>query len=94
MNQQELRQTLDRLRAELAAQPNLDEASLSALRAFVTDLEQISLQHEKKVEATEPREPSSLGDQLRDAISEFEARHPTLTGALSGFIDRLVDMGI
>jgi hypothetical protein len=94
MTQQELLDQLTRLRAELAAQPDLDDGSRTALRSFVSDLERIAERQPAAAVQQSTPASSSIGDQWRDALADFEGRHPTLSGALSGFIDRLVDMGI
>lgn len=94
MNQQELLQTIQRLRADLAGTPDLEDSTRQALRVLIADLEGIAARHETIAQPPAPPEDHSVGQQLRDAISDFEARHPTLTGTLSGFVDRLVDMGI
>ena len=96
MTTEQLSQSLSKLHAELSNNPELDQATLQALKGL---LEEIQLVIDRAVGdaplADQTRESAlPLGQKLQSAIGEFEARHPRLTLTLSQIADGLNAMGI
>jgi hypothetical protein len=92
MNRDELLHTLETLHQDLSSRTELDDTTRSALAVVKGDLERLITKAGPSPEADESEEP--IGERIRAALAEMEIRHPTLTGALSKFADRLSDMGI
>ena len=96
MTAEELSQSLRTLHEELSGNPELDENTIRSLRSLLGEI-QIAID---RVTSDEPpadqMQESTLpvGQRLRSAISEFEARHPRLTLSLSQIADRLAAIGI
>jgi len=96
MNRDELLQTLNTLHEDLSQRTEVDAATRSALETVLADLQRIVSPPETRVagEVVAPPSDESVAEKLRAALAELEIRHPTLTGTLSKFADRLSDMGI
>ena len=92
MNRDELLRTLETLHEDLSSRTDFDDATRSALAVVKGDLERLIRSPEPAPAADPSEEP--IGERIRAALAELEIRHPTLTGALSKFADRLSDMGI
>ena len=92
MNRDELLRTLETLHEDLASRTEFDDTTTAALAVVRGDLERIVAAPQAAPSADQPEEP--IGERIRAALAELEIRHPTLTGALSKFADRLSDMGI
>ncbi len=92
MNRDELLRTLESLHEDLSNRTELDDATRSSLAVVKGDLERLIRSPESPPAADPAEEP--IGERIRAALAELEIRHPTLTGALSKFADRLSDMGI
>lgn len=96
MTAEELSQTLRKLHDELSSNPELDENALESLRTLLGEI-QVAI---ARAEGDEPQVVHNhptlipMGERLRLAIDEFEARHPRLTLSLSQIADRLTAMGI
>jgi hypothetical protein len=92
MNRDELLRTLETLHEDLSQRTEVDDATRTALETLLADLQRIV---SPAAPAAAPvSSDDSLGERLRAALAELELRHPTLTGTLSKFADRLSDMGI
>jgi len=83
----DLRQSLTRLRSELAAHPKLDEESRGSIRQVLGEIER-SLSENQSAAA---RPPSS---RLEALAVRFEAGHPTLSASLREFIELLGSAGL
>ena len=93
MNRDELLRTLETLHEDLSQRTQVDDTTRSALETLLADLQRIVTPAAPANSAPAPSD-DSLGERLRAALAELEIRHPTLTGTLSKFADRLSDMGI
>ena len=88
MEREALRQTLNRLHAELEGAGPID----ASLRA---DLERALEEIRALVERTPPAEPEHpLRERLEELALRFEQSHPLLTEALGGVVRALGAMGI
>jgi hypothetical protein len=83
-------EALKTLRAELADASDLDEASRASLAQVTDDIE-------RQVKAGKPLEGEAgetLSGRLQDVLLEFEAEHPTITGAVNQVAAALANLGI
>jgi hypothetical protein len=94
MANEELAQSLDRLKQQLSHGPQLDEATLHSLRVLLDDIQRVCANPEPAAPDEVEVEERSLNQRLQDVIEDFELRHPQLTSTLSQIADRLSDMGI
>ena len=90
MAQQDLREQLVQLANEID-QLTIDDQRKVQLQALIERVEQ-------QLETDDAEEPRDLRDQLRDqleeAVSQFEAEHPTLTGVMRRVLMTLSSMGV
>jgi hypothetical protein len=84
MNEQHLREQLQRLSAELETLPSNDEKR-QTITALVADIE---------LQLNEGIADDSLVDQVEAAISSFEAEHPHVAGILNSILVSLGNMGV
>jgi hypothetical protein len=91
-DRQRLRQSLEDLRLQLATADLPDQATRLRLEQTIVEIESAL----GPGQALVPVRPvnSSLVRRLSDATDEFEASHPTLSGAIGSVIDALSRMGI
>ena len=90
MDKSRVLEALKTLRAELADAEDLDESSRAELERVTDDIE-------KQVKRDEPlpgAEKESLTGRLQEALREFEAEHPTITGAVNQVASALANLGI
>ena len=90
MDKQRVIEALHTLRAELADAEQMDASSRAALAQVTADIQQ-------KLEADEPLEMEEgdlLSGRLQDAVQEFGAEHPQLSGALNQVAAALANLGI
>lgn len=90
MDKNRVLEALKTLRAELADAPDLDEASRASLAQVTDDIE-------RQVNAGKPLEGEAgenLSGRLQDVLLEFEAEHPTITGAVNQVAAALANLGI
>ncbi|HED65351.1 MAG TPA: DUF4404 family protein [Planctomycetes bacterium] len=87
MPENQLRETVAKLREELDADQGLSEERAARLRAIVADIEGL-------LEKREASENDSLPVRLAEAASDFETSHPRLTSVLGQIADALSRMGI
>jgi hypothetical protein len=83
-------EALKTLRAELADAEDLDEASRAALVRATDDIER----HVVGGQPMPRAEKESLTGKLQEALREFEAEHPTITGAVNQVASALANLGI
>ena len=83
----ELREHLAKLRAELHEGPALDEETRRQLAALAHEIEEV-------VERSGDAQGSGLGDRLRAATERFEESHPSLTAVVGRIADMLSGVGI
>lgn len=98
MNQDELREMLQELHAELAQADQIDAKSLELLNKLTADVDRIVL-GEKPDAGGDPATSAddselSYSDQLRSMVSTFETRHPVVSGLLERLSDGLANLGI
>lgn len=89
MNDQNLRELLERLHNELATIEVTDDAGRERLRRLEADIRDLL---ERSEELTEKDEP--MLERLQDAIDHFEETHPQLTLMLSQAMTILSNAGI
>lgn len=86
---QVLHQSLERLRAELAASASLSPAERVRLEGL---LREALARAEGEDGADE--EPQSLADRLQEATEHFQESHPNLTQAIGAVAEALSHLGI
>lgn len=98
MSSEELTRTLDKLQADLASNPQLDEHALQSLKLVLEDIqsaiERAAMANEEAQQAAVESAPDSMTGRLQELIEDFEAKHPKLTMTLSQIADQLSEMGI
>lgn len=97
MNRQELNALLEKLHAELAASPQVDDALKQSLQALDQDIQRVLSQAPAEAAATASAEPGDEPDinALAQALeAKLEAGHPYLVNTLRELMDRLGKMGI
>ena len=98
MSSEELTRTLDKLQADLASNPQLDENALQSLKLVLEDIqsaiERAAMANEEAQQAAVESAPDSMTGRLQELIEDFEAKHPKLTMTLSQIADQLSEMGI
>lgn len=98
MNQDELRETLRQLHAELAQAGQIDTQSLELLNQLTADVDRIVLGKQPNSVGDQPIPAEgrelSYSDQLRSMVSTFETRHPVVSGLLERLSDGLANLGI
>ena len=88
MPREELKRSLDRLRAEIGKLGEDDEAIRRRMQRLVAGLE-------RQLERTDDEEEDEqLLDTVRDYIEQFEVEHPRLTGTLNRVMVALSNLGI
>lgn len=98
MNQDELREMLQELHAELAQADQIDAKSLELLNKLTADVDRIVLgeKPDSVGDSATGADASELSysDQLRSMVSTFETRHPVVSGLLERLSDGLANLGI
>ena len=90
MDKQRVLAALETLRAELADAEGLDEASRAQLERVTDDVErQLASGATARDDDSEP-----LSGRLQDAVQEFGAEHPQITGAVNQVAAALANLGI
>jgi hypothetical protein len=90
MDKNRVLEALRTLRAELADAEDLSESSRRSLAQVTDDIE-------RQVQAGKPMQGEggeSLSGRLQEALREFEAEHPTITGAVNQVAAALANLGI
>ena len=83
-----LRADLERLREEIARAEAGDRESLARLEALAAQVQR-ELDEENAV-----GDPAALDDELEEAITGFEVRHPNLTAIVNNMLVALGSMGV
>lgn len=83
-----LRADLARLREEIARADRGDAAELERLEQLAADVQR-ELDEENAV-----GDPAALVEELEEALSGFEARHPNLTAIVNSMLVALGNMGV
>jgi hypothetical protein len=89
MDRQRVLDALDVLRGELARAQQLEPAARAELERMTSDIQRLV---EKQPTEHEPNGGEASG--LQDALLEFEAEHPQLTGAINQVAAALANLGI
>jgi hypothetical protein len=88
MDAQQLRSQLKQLHAELSTTPAVDAETRALLHSLIQDAQQI-LERQREPSAGQP----VVSTRFKDAVEQFEARHPQLTWTLAQISDTLSRMG-
>ena len=92
MTREELSSTLASLHEKLNDTTDVDEETRALLLSVTADIERLLAKNGDSTESEESGE--SYSQQIKDMISEFEARHPLIGGLLERLSDGLANMGI
>lgn len=84
MNEQHLREQLERLAIELESLPSTD-AKRATINALIADIE---------LQLNEGVADDSLVDQVEAAVSSFEIEHPRIAAILSSIVTTLGNIGV
>ncbi len=84
MEKAQLRETLERLHAELNRTESVDETSRLLLRKLQLDIEEL----------LESRSGPSVRKRLQDGVHHFEASHPALARTIADVLDSLALVGL
>ena len=90
MNEQELRNLLEKLRDEIENTKSVDERGRGLLRELDEDIHELLERSESEQEELR----SSMIKKLQDAIEQLEVNHPALTSILSQLSAILSTAGI
>jgi hypothetical protein len=93
-DQQQLRDTLARLHAELEQTDALDDNTRNTLQHLMRDIQALLEREGQETAEESAGRYNSLTGRLRAAVAEFEASHPNLTASMERAIDALVQMGV
>lgn len=97
MNRQELNALLEKLHAELAASPQVDDALKQSLQTLDQDIQRVLSQASTEAATTASAASDNEPDinALAQALeAKLEAGHPYLVNTLRELMDRLGKMGI
>lgn len=86
MPQRDLREQLEHLAREID-QLGIDDGRKAELQRLLE-------RADRQLEQGDDEEPRDLRDQLEEAVSQFEAEHPTFTGVLNNILVTLSSMGV
>lgn len=84
MNEQHLREQLERLSNELQT-PSIDNEKREEITALIADIE---------LQLNEGIADDSLVDQVEAAVSSFEVEHPQIAAILSSIVTTLGNIGV
>ncbi len=88
MHNEDLKRSLEQLRAEIRKLGDDEEPAKSRMRNLVADLER------QLADAGDDEQHSQLIEKLRRHIEQFEVEHPRLTGVLNRIMVALSNLGI
>jgi len=94
MNRQELNALLEKLHAELAASPQVDDALKQSLQALDQDIQRVLSQAPAEAASTEAGDEPDINALAQALEAKLEAGHPYLVNTLRELMDRLGKMGI
>lgn len=87
MSEQDLKESIEKLRREVDALPGDDVDARRRLNAIISELD-------KKLAEPGTEDHHGLVSNLQDSIKELEARHPDTTTLLNNIMMTLANMGI
>ncbi|MEQ8212122.1 MAG: DUF4404 family protein [Lacipirellulaceae bacterium] len=93
MNSQELRETLEELKRELARPEQFDVPTRESLEQLSEEIDR-RLASETKEALETPAEEPSFTEQLQSYLLEIETEHPKLTRAVNQVAAALANLGI
>ncbi len=82
---EQLRQSLEQLHAELEQAQSLDDETRQLLQHLMQDIQTV-------LQSSSPKSYASLGQRLRDAIQALEESHPTLVLTIGRVLDHLAQV--
>lgn len=85
MNEQHLREQLQRLAAELESLSAANDDKRASINALIADIE---------LQLNEGVADDSLVDQVEAAVSSFEIEHPRIAAILSNIVTTLGNIGV
>jgi predicted component of type VI protein secretion system len=91
MDKEQLHKMLEQLHAELSKAETVAGDELELLKSLKSDVQ--SILNRTEGEAS-PQQYSSLGNNLREAVRQFEFSHPTLTWAMGEVLEILSRSGV
>lgn len=92
MSQEELFESLEKLKSEIEKLAGADEAVKLKLATLVTDaITQVGSPHDAEEVSSEDQ---TLSEKISDVIGEFETEHPQITELISRITNSLSDLGI
>ncbi len=91
MDKEQLHKMLEQLHAELSQAQTVEGADLELLKSLRRDVQAILARAEGE---TSLQQYSSLGDDLRAAVRQFELSHPSLTWAMGEVLEILSRAGV
>ncbi len=87
MPQDELRESIEKLRLEIESLDPGDQSSKERLESLVSELE-------RNLSDSDTEQHETLVQSLREGIEHFEVEHPSITGVLNHIMVTLSNMGI
>jgi predicted component of type VI protein secretion system len=91
MDKQQLHKMLEQLHIELSQAETVAGDELELLKSLKSDVQ--SILNRTEGEAS-PQQYSSLGNNLRTAVQQFEVSHPALTWAMGEVLEILSRAGV
>ncbi len=92
MSQEELLESLAKLKAEIAAIAGTDNSKQQRMTSLVDDaISQIDCPDETK---KTKEDDQTLSEKITEMVGEFETEHPQITELVSRITNRLSDLGI
>jgi len=91
MDKEQLHKLLEQLHAELSQAQTVEGDDLELLKSLRRDVQAILARAEGE---TSLQQYTSLGDDLRAAIRQFEISHPALTWAMGEVLEILSRAGV
>ena len=89
MNNETLRELLERLHGELNQTETVDEHQRELLKALENDIQELLGR-----EQIQPYHYRGLGERLSQAVAQLEASHPQVTLLMRRAIDSLAYLGV
>jgi hypothetical protein len=89
MNDEQLREQLEHLNTELQDAESLDPGRRELLQGLAGNIQELLARSE-----SEPDHYRTLGERLKEGVSELEASHPKITLLMRRAIDSLAYLGI
>ncbi len=92
MSKEELLESLEKLKAEIAALAGTDGSVKQNLSTLVDDA--ISQMGEPNDSEETDKDDQTISEKISDMVGEFETEHPQITELISRITNRLSDLGI